>query len=338
MTTFRSIVGHSQSLGILQRCRTEHRLHHSLLFHGPEGVGKRTVALALAAAFNCASSGTHPSAEPCGTCASCTKIGKGLHPDVIYLTLERTVIPIDGVRRLRREAAFRPFEGRKRVFIIDPADRMSIEAQNALLKTLEEPAASSCLILITSKPMHLLPTTRSRCQQLGFGTLPPAVLASHIAAQRGLSERDALRAARLAGGRLGTALTLDLSAHDHACEMLLDLLETLIRDGGPGGRIQEQVGVFGGDAEAISWNLDILTGLIRDMILLSSTASDRMLIHTDRRADLSALAGRLAGGRDVLLQMAERVDLARSDLQRNVNKKLLLETLLFDLCAECPAR
>jgi DNA polymerase-3 subunit delta' len=156
MTTFDDIVGHEQPLRLVRSALKEGRLHHSLLFHGPEGVGKRTVALLVAAALNCVRTG---GTDTCGACAACHRVGKGLHPDVAVVTLERTMIPIDAIRSLRQEASYRPYEGRRRVFIVDPADRMSIDAQNALLKTLEEPPASSALILVTTRPMHLLPTT-----------------------------------------------------------------------------------------------------------------------------------------------------------------------------------
>src|SRR5215475_14370730 len=124
LTRFSDIVGHDQSLLVLRRSLTAGRLHHSFVFHGPEAVGKRTIALALAAALNCERA---PRLEdgPCGACVSCAKIDKSIHPDVVYVTLERTVIPIDAIRALRREAAYRPYEGRRRVFLVDPADRLS---------------------------------------------------------------------------------------------------------------------------------------------------------------------------------------------------------------------
>src|SRR5262245_53406363 len=165
MTALRDIAGHNSSIDALRRAIASGRLHHALLFHGPEGVGKRTTAFAVAAALLCREA-SRPEGDACGACASCSKVDKGIHPDVQFLTLEKTVIPIDAVRALRQEAGYRPFEGAHRVFVIDPADRLSHEAQNALLKTLEEPSASARLILISSRPAHLLPTTRSRCQAL----------------------------------------------------------------------------------------------------------------------------------------------------------------------------
>ena len=317
------IAGHGQSLRVLRRSLAEGRLHHSLLFHGPDAVGKRTVALTLAAALNCG----NPGDDACGACVSCRKVDKAIHPDVVYLTLERTVIPIDAIRSLRQEASYRPFEGRRRVFVIDPADRLSIDAQNALLKTLEEPSPSSSIILITSRLMHLLPTTRSRCQLVAFGTIPPRELAVRLAKGHGMPEEAAARAARLSGGRYGAALALDLPAHDAARDALLTVLDRLTRRA-PRAHVLEDVEAFGEDAEEIAGRLTLLSGLVRDMMVMSAGAPPETLRHADRAEDLARLAERLEGRLDVI---QDRVRLAGWDLERSVNRKLLVETLMFDI-------
>ncbi|HEY3175367.1 MAG TPA: DNA polymerase III subunit delta' C-terminal domain-containing protein [Candidatus Polarisedimenticolia bacterium] len=322
-TRFSEIAGHDRSLGVLRRCLADGRLHHSMIFHGPEAVGKRTVALSLAAALNC----REGSGEACGACPSCRKVERQIHPDVRYLTLERTVIPIDAVRKLRDEAAYRPFEGRRRVFILDPADRMSTDAQNALLKTLEEPSRSSCLILITSRLMHLLPTTRSRCQLLAFGTMPPSVLTGHLVRLGHRGEAEAARASRLAAGRFGAALELDLEKLETDRDELIEILERLSMEG-PRAHVLDDTGFFGTETEEIGEGLTLLAGLVRDMMVLAWGASGEALIHADRTGRLQELAARFSGR---LESMLDRVRMASADLERNVNRKLLLETMMFDL-------
>ncbi len=324
--TLDAILGHRQSLEILRRAIAEERLPHALLFHGPEGIGKRSVAIGLAAALNCLEK-SPPAA--CGACAVCTRIAKGSHPDVHYVTLERTVIPIDAIRQIRLEAASRPYEGRRRVILIDPADRMSLDAQNALLKTLEEPSPSTILVLVTTRPLHLLPTTRSRCQAIPFGTLPPESMAPHLVRARGLSEDDALRVARLSGGRVGIAMTLDLADHDAACDGLIGLLEGIASDPVP-AEVPDRIDRFGADTEAIGRSLAALEIILRDLLILKAGGETDTLVHAGRERRMHALADRL-GGEEALLDMADRIELARSDLERNVNRKILLETLLFDL-------
>ena len=323
---FSQIAGHQKSLEVLKRAVAEGRLHHSLLFHGPEGVGKRTTAIALAAALNC---GARQGDDACGVCVSCRKIEKGIHPDLHYVTLEKTVIPIDAIRKLREEAAYRPFEGNRRVFIVDPADRMSADAQNALLKTLEEPSSTSCLVLVTSRLMHLLPTTRSRCAAIAFGTMPPSELAAHLAGTGARTGPDADKAARLSGGRYGAALALDLEEHEAHRDALLSVLGRLSEDH-PRAHVLDDIEAFGEDAGGTARQLTILAGLVRDMMVLDSGAPETALIHADRRDDVSMLSARFAGRLDTML---DRVRLASSDIDRNVNRKLLLETLLFDLAA-----
>lgn len=326
MMKLSDIVGHEAVVGLLRRSLTEGRLPHALLFHGPHGVGKRSVALSLAAAMNCerrAGAG----GDCCGTCASCLKIARDLHPDVVMFTLEKTVVPIESIRKLKEEARYRPYEGSRRVFLIDPADRLSIAAQNALLKTLEEPSSTSCIILITTRLMNLLATTRSRCRILPFGTLRPDELAGRLVSAHGFGSADAERAARLSGGRFGAALELDLSVHDGAREEMLAILariaERRSRD-----HVIEDAEQLGGEADQTATRLDLLAGLVRDMMLLEAGGPSGDLVHADRAADLADLAPRLSPGLEVLL---ERIRLAVDDLDHNVNRRVALETLLFDM-------
>ena len=327
---FSQIAGHERSLEILRRSIAEGRLHHSLLFHGPEAVGKRTTAIALAAALNCETRGD----EACGACVSCRKIEKGIHPDLHYVTLEKTVIPIDAIRRLRQEAAYRPFEGSRRVFIVDPADRMSPDAQNALLKTLEEPGATACLVLVTSRLMHLLATTRSRCAALCFGTMLPSELASRLAQTGARPVDEAIRVARLSGGRFGAAVDLDLEEHETSRDALLAVLGRL-SENRPRAHVLDDLDAFGDDTGEIARRLGMLATLVRDMMVLVSGAPDSALIHADRIDDLRQLASSYSGRLDTML---DRVRLASSDIDRNVNRKLLVETLMFDLIGSTAPR
>lgn len=329
MITLRDVIGHEPSVRALRRAIAAERLHHALLLHGPEGVGKRTTALAVAAALLCREP-SRPEGDACGACPSCSKVDKGLHADVKYVTLDKTVIPIDAIRALRQEAGYRPFEGSHRVFVIDPADRLSLEAQNALLKTLEEPSASAHIILISSRPAHLLPTTRSRCQALPFGTLPPETLARHLAANGGLDLDQALRAARLSGGRLGAAQAMDLEEVDALRDRMIGVLHALAEDG-PRFAVLEKAPDLGEDTEEISGCLDALSALVRDMMVLASGASPDLLISADRADELARLAERLSPDPHTFARMMERLRVARVDLDRSVNRKLLSETLLLDM-------
>src|SRR5213592_3560254 len=171
---FRDITGHRRLLDLLTRSISRGTLPQSLIFAGPSHVGKRATAVAVAQALNCLrpSEITHERSDACGKCSACVRIARGVHPDVLVVEPgDSGSIKVEQVRDIVDRAAYRPFEGRRRVVIFDQADSLVPAAQNALLKTLEEPPPSSVFFLITSRPDVLLPTVVSRCPRLRFRPL-----------------------------------------------------------------------------------------------------------------------------------------------------------------------
>ena len=177
---FREIVGHRPLLELLARATSRASLPPSLVFAGPDGIGKRLTAIALAQALNCERPVPFAGGQDaCGVCSACTRIARGVHADVLVVAPGETgAIKVDQVREAIDRAAYRPFEGRRRLVVLDTADALVSEAQNALLKTLEEPPPASVFVLITSRPDMLLPTVRSRCHRLRFGPSAPADVAA----------------------------------------------------------------------------------------------------------------------------------------------------------------
>src|SRR5215471_6168035 len=170
---FRDIKGHRRLTDLLARSIERGALPPASIFAGPSGVGKRATAIAVAQALNCTGSRAPVSGsdfqDACGTCSACARIARGAHPDVLIVEPgDSGNIRIEPIRETVDRTGFKPFEGRRRVVIIDGADAMVPGAQNALLKTLEEPPASSIFILVTARPDSLLPTVRSRCIRLWF--------------------------------------------------------------------------------------------------------------------------------------------------------------------------
>lgn len=221
-----------RAVSILRRALRSGRTHHAYLFEGPAGVGKELAARALAAQLLCEDDQRAADADACGRCPACRVFAAGNHPDfhLIHRGLHKLhpepkirrqkglFLVIDVVRHFLIEpATMKPTQGRRRVFVIRDAERMNDEAQNALLKTLEEPPGTACLILVTSSADRLLPTIRSRCQRIPFGLLPTTFVARELQSRAGLDPTDARALAGLADGRLGVALQW------HA----LDLLATL---------------------------------------------------------------------------------------------------------------
>src|SRR6266446_5695569 len=217
---FREVIGHRRLIGLLARSVRRESLPPSLIFAGPSGVGKRLTAVATAQALNCtapiittdSSRGHGPSGETvdaCGRCAACKRISRGVHPDVLIVEPgDSGSIKIDQVRDIDDRAAYRPFEGRRRAVIIDDADALVPAAQNALLKTLEEPPPSSVFILVTARPDSLLPTVRSRCSQIRFARLTSADVAEVLERNHKYPKREALAVAAAADGSVGRALNV----------------------------------------------------------------------------------------------------------------------------------
>ncbi len=217
MQLLSDILGQDRAIQWLSQALAADRLPHGLLFAGPVGVGKATTAAALSAVFLCAK----PHGDrPCGRCPSCTVFAAENHPDyhLIYRQLARIgeegeeikVVAKELIVRVIRDHLLQPAAhtsnlGRGKVFIIEEADRMNTAAQNAMLKTLEEPQGRTLLVLLTDQPLALLPTIRSRCQLLRFSPLSDGIVRSELAKRR-ISPTDTADAVDLAAGSLGLAL------------------------------------------------------------------------------------------------------------------------------------
>lgn len=190
----------------LRRIIERDRIPNGLLFWGPSGVGKHLAALELAKAINC----PEVQGDSCGQCLTCRKVANGNHPDVISLApvKKSRIIDVEAIDGIIELASLKPFESKWRVFVIQEAERMRAPAQNHLLKTLEEPLGNSAFVLISEYPRMLLPTIRSRCQQIRFGALKPETVAELLMAQRDLAPDRAQALAAVSQGQMTRALDL----------------------------------------------------------------------------------------------------------------------------------
>lgn len=330
MIGLEQIVGQRAALDVLRRVLEADRVPHALLFSGPEGVGKMTVARAFCRALLC------ETGRGCASCASCRLFEHGNHLDLMSLGLLprrpgptgdlRKFILVEQIRELAGLAAQTPRQGRRRVFLIDPADRMNLSAQNALLKTLEEPPGRAVLILVASRPHLLLPTVRSRCFGVRFAALRASELAAWLK-QRGEPGEEAAARAALADGRPGRALGLELDELRDRREELLSMLETLSASTRNAGDLPEMAaGLAGKDETALLDSLELLEGLLRDAARAALGGNDAALIHADLSPRLERLGSRMGSLRAALLVSA--IERLRGDLRFNVNRLLVAESLL----------
>ena len=317
---FRDIAGHRGLVQLISRAVDRATLPPSLLFAGPEGVGKRLAATALAQALNCADpvrgprprvsgAGAALPLDACGRCSACARIARGTHPDVLAVEAgDSGAITIDEVRRAVGQARYRPFEGRRRVIVIDTADQLGTQSQNALLKTLEEPPDASQFVLVTARPDTLLATVRSRCQRLSFGQLGTAEVTDVLMRGHGCDEATARASAASAGGSVGRALLLasgELAAARTAALALLQAVagasDTKSRLGGAkallagtGGK-----GGVGAQRQALTQRLRVLASMLRDVTLLASGADRAALANADLHDRFEPLVQQVAARRGV---------------------------------------
>jgi DNA polymerase-3 subunit delta' len=220
---------HPRALAMVRRAIASERPAHALMLVGPRGVGKTTLALDLAAGLLCFAD--DPNARPCRNCRACRKVDHGTHPDVHRLAPGGAggQVRLAQVQELQAALSFLPFEGRYRLAIVEGADRLNPDAQNAFLKTLEEPPARVCIILAVEDESLVLPTVTSRCARLNLSPLPRSEVAA-LLTERGVADpARAAAIARVAHGRPGRALALALDSQavlvrDRLLRTLLDLV------------------------------------------------------------------------------------------------------------------
>jgi DNA polymerase-3 subunit delta' len=324
----RDIVGHRHLLDLLGVAALRGSLPPSLIFAGPAGVGKRAAALALAQIVNCP---TPCDGDACGVCASCTRIARLVHADVLLIEPgDSGSLKVDQVRDAIDRTGYRPFEGRRRVVILDDADAMLGEAQNALLKTLEEPPSASMFILVTARPDMLLPTVRSRCQLLRFGQLRAEEVAAVLVNVHAYSPADAHAAAAAAEGSVGAALEGELEALVEARDAATRLLQSVAGTSDPRRRLDGGKVIAGsGDRDEVRRRLRALASILRDLGAIGARADERHLVNGDLTALLRRLSGSFDGTRTTTAYAA--VDRALEAIDRNASPKIVADWLAFQL-------
>ena len=260
-----------------------------------------------------------------------------MHADVFLVEPGDTgVIKVDQVREVIERTAYRPFEGRRRVVIVDEADALMSEAQNALLKTLEEPPAASMFVLVTARPDELLPTVRSRCQRLRFGRLSPGDIAAVLMERHDYAPTDAHAAASAADGSLGLALDGGSSALVEAREAAAEMLQQVAGTSDPRRRLDSaKLLSGGGDREEVRRRLRALASMVRDLGVIGAVVSrapsegDRHLANADMGVPLRRLAGSF--DRERVSRAFAAIDRALEAIDRNASPKIVADWLAFQL-------
>ncbi|MFH2005644.1 MAG: DNA polymerase III subunit delta' [bacterium] len=322
---FPSIVGHGPVIARLERAIDSGRVHHAFYFTGPAGVGKAAVGVAFAQALNC----SHAPGRGCGQCQVCSRIGRNIHPDLVWIEAEGKQIKIEQVRRLEERLAQGAHEGRALVILVNEVDRMSIGAANALLKSLEEPRAGVHFVLVSAASHRVPITVRSRCQQVRFGPLSVEVVAAALAAETTLGRAEREEVARLSAGSLTHARLLVDSEELRVWQRWVDQLATgQLPPLDIPGQVQELLREVDEPEEV----LKLLRVRLRDQLLLAvgADAQGQRLVQVDPEGAEAELA------RQTPLVVIQRrlaaVQAGLRDLRFYVNKHLALERVFLQLC------
>lgn len=326
---FRDVIGHDRAKSLLQAALLHERVAHAYLFHGERGIGKRLTALRFAQAINCE---TVPAAEAdsCSLCRSCLQIEARTHPDLLIIEPDaeqaNPQIKIEQIRDIEQHVMYRPLVGSRKVCIIDDADRLTIGAANALLKTLEEPPDHSLFLLVSSRPFALPATIRSRCQLLRFASPARMQVEAALILRRELPPADARFLAVLCEGRIGEALQLDVhSARETQGELSRLMSAPMLQSASSVLAAAETLAKQEHPAGTLAW----LRRWLRDVLLVRVGGEDDSLLNIERLPALRTLADRLSA--EILVELLTELESLEQQANRNLNLQLALETIFLRL-------
>ena len=326
MFSFSEIVGHEQIKEHMQAAIRDKKPFHAYLFQGEEGVGKEALARTFAAGLQCQSESAD---KPCKECVSCRQMESGNQPDVIWVTREKASLGVDEIReQLCNTMDIKPFSSPYKIYLVPEAEKMTEAAQNALLKTIEEPPEYGIVILMTSNISALLPTIQSRCLTMEFRPLSTAVVESYVKEHCQVPDYQARASAAFAQGNLGKAMRYAKSEDfierkDHIISLLrhveqMDLSEMLavIKD-------------LGTRKDEVRDYIDLMVLWYRDVLLFKATKDINQLLFQDEASYISHEASHRSYEKiEEILQAFEK---AKVRLRANVNFDITMELMLLAL-------
>lgn len=326
MFSFSEIVGHEQIKEHMQAAIRDKKPFHAYLFQGEEGVGKEALARTFAAGLQCQSESAD---KPCKECVSCRQMESGNQPDIIWVTREKASLGVDEIReQLCNTMDIKPFSSPYKIYLVPEAEKMTEAAQNALLKTIEEPPEYGIVILMTSNISALLPTIQSRCLTMEFRPLSTAVVESYVKEHCQVPDYQARASAAFAQGNLGKAMRYAKSEDfierkDHIISLLrhveqMDLSEMLavIKD-------------LGTRKDEVRDYIDLMVLWYRDVLLFKATKDINQLLFQDEASYISREASHRSYEKiEEILQAFEK---AKVRLRANVNFDITMELMLLTL-------
>lgn len=323
MLAFQDILGHDTIKQHFQKAIELHKVSHAYILAGEAGMGRKSLAHAFALTLLCEKGGS----QPCMSCHACKQVLSGNHPDLIHVTHEKPAsIGVDDIReQIHDTIMIRPYSSYYKIYIVDEAEKMTIQAQNALLKTIEEPPSYAVIILLTTNGDLFLPTILSRCVQLKLKPLQDSVISEYLVEALGISESEARLYAAFARGNLGKAIKLCGSEefkdmYKRLLAMLRnirnmdisDLLEFI-------KKLKEEMDIY----EC----LDFMQVWYRDALMFKVTNDANLLIFKEEYSTISEMSRQI--GYDGFENILQAIEKARVRLEANVNMELAMELMFL---------
>lgn len=326
MAGFQSIIGNESMIEHLRNAITMDKVSHAYIINGPKDSGKKMMAEAFAMALQC----EEPGADPCLECHSCKQAMNHNQPDIIYLSHEKpNTISVSDIReQLNQTIDIRPYSSRRKVYIVSEAEKMNVQAQNALLKTIEEPPAYAVILLLTTNADAFLPTIRSRCVTLNIKAVPDEQIKAYLMRQLKVPDYTAQVATAFAQGNVGKALALASSESfnelkNSALQLMRRLKDIDLYE------MTEAVKEITNFKLEINDYFDIMMVWYRDVLLYKATADANHIIFHDEIMEIKRQASKSSyHGIELILEALEK---AKLRLNANVNFDLVIELLLLTI-------
>ncbi len=326
MPNFKDIYGQKQIVDHFQNALESGKISHAYIINGERSSGKEFIAKIFAMALQCESEGI----EPCNECHSCKQALSGNHPDIIKVTHEKpATVGVEDIRNgVNNDVVIKPYSSKWKIYIINEAEKMTVQAQNALLKTLEEPPAYAVILLLTSNPEALLPTIQSRCVELNMKPVPDDIIKNYLMQEIHIPDYKADVCTAFARGNLGKAKALAASEEfdnikTEAVSLLKYIRDMEITD------IMSAIKKINDYKIDINDYLDILSVWYRDVLLFKATNDVNHLIFKDEIQYIKKVSNQSAyEGIEIILDALEK---AKARLRANVNFELTMELLLLTI-------
>ena len=318
---FSDVIGHNDVIDKLRNIIKSGRIANAYIFAGASEVGKEFVAINFAKTLNC----TEVNGDSCDQCVSCRRINDRNHTDVRVIHPDGAKLKIEQMRFLKRQGSYKALESMYKIYIITEADKMTVEAANSILKTLEEPSGDSLFILLTSNYNSILPTIRSRCQLIRFSLVPQKLIQEGLMKRHGIPESKAKWLALRSQGKPGKALKManeKSKEFDDETSWILPILTQ--RDK---GRLL-QTFKRAEDMNKIEGSLDIILSWYRDLLLIKHGCSDYLLTHSEEKKQLEQIAQSYS-----VIELENLITMTlnmQNLMQRNVNPILAMEVMILN--------